>query len=169
MIALLVFLQAVSCGLFFCVTLPFGHRPYLDYKDLITEIDQRIAVSSTAAAAAAAGSTGALLSLAGVAAGQLQATGPKLIPRVVHQTYRTRRLPAAQRQLMRSWQAMNGGTWQVRLYHDEACLTFVRGEFPEYLEAYMSLPKDVERADFFKWVVRQLLGGPTLLVLQAEL
>eukprot|EP00775_Hariotina_reticulata_P008242 gene8242-8432_t len=155
MIALLVFLQAVSCGLFFCVTLPFGHRPYVDYKDLITEIDQRIAVSSKAAA----GSTAVLPSLGGVAASQLQATGPKLIPRVVHQTYRSRHVPAAVRQLMRSWQAVNGHNWQVRFYHDEACSTFVRGEFPEYLEAYMSLPKDIERADFFKYMLILRLGG----------
>lgn len=39
---------------------------------------------------------------------------------------------------------------QVRFYDDVAATNFVRREFPEYLEAYLSLPKDVERADFFR-------------------
>jgi hypothetical protein len=41
---------------------------------------------------------------------------------------------------------------QVRFYSDDAAMTFVRREFPEYFEAYLHLPKDVERADFFRWV-----------------
>jgi hypothetical protein len=41
---------------------------------------------------------------------------------------------------------------QVRFYSDDAALSFVRREFPEYFEAYLSLPKDVERADFFRCV-----------------
>jgi mannosyltransferase OCH1-like enzyme len=39
---------------------------------------------------------------------------------------------------------------QVRFYSDDAAMTFVRREFPEYFEAYLHLPKDVERADFFR-------------------
>jgi len=39
---------------------------------------------------------------------------------------------------------------QVRFWDDVACFNFVRQEFPEYLEAYLRLPKDVERADFFR-------------------
>jgi mannosyltransferase OCH1-like enzyme len=39
---------------------------------------------------------------------------------------------------------------QVRFYSDDAALTFVRREFPEYFEAYLNLPRDVERADFFR-------------------
>jgi mannosyltransferase OCH1-like enzyme len=81
---------------------------------------------------------------------QQQLTAPKLIPRVIHQTYRSMRLPASAKQFMHSWQERNGEAWQVRLYSDEACLNFVRREFPEYFEAYMNLPKEVERADFFR-------------------
>lgn len=54
---------------------------------------------------------------------------------------------------------------QVRFYSDEAALTFVRREFPEYFEAYLNLPKDVERADFFRSAVKAAEGvcaGPKL-------
>lgn len=48
---------------------------------------------------------------------------------------------------------------QVRFYSDDAAMTFVRREFPEYFEAYLHLPKDVERADFFRWVGVMLFPG----------
>lgn len=50
---------------------------------------------------------------------------------------------------------------QVRFYSDDAALTFVRREFPEYFEAYLNLPKDVERADFFRWVMRRVVWEST--------
>jgi mannosyltransferase OCH1-like enzyme len=38
-------------------------------------------------------------------------------------------------------------------------LDFVRREFPEYLDAYRRLRKDVERSDFFRYMVVLRLGG----------
>lgn len=155
-IALLLFVQAVSCGLFFCVSLPSHHsRAYVDYRDLVAELDS----GSMAAGPAGGGSTAAAVTAAAAAQGSgssgalgaAAAAAPKLIPRVIHQTYRSSRgLPAGARPLMRSWGERNGGDWQLRFYSDEAAAGFVRREYPEYYEAYMALPKDVERADFFR-------------------
>jgi hypothetical protein len=155
-------MQAVSCGMFFCVAVPFGHHraaSYVDVRDIVSDVplvqgqqpgSQQLPPhpprGGAAAAAAAHGAAGLV-------------STPKLIPRVIHQTARTKRFPAAVRPLVRSWRAVNGDGWEVRFYDDVAALNFVRREFPEYLEAYLSLPKDVERADFFKWVGRWLVGG----------
>lgn len=144
MIVLLVFIQAVSCGMFFCVRVPFGHRPYVDYRDLISELD-----AGTPTEAADAGKP--VASATSAARLQQHLTAPKLIPRAIHQTSHSTRLSATAKQLMRSWKERNAATWQVRFYNDDACLNFVRREFPEYFEAYMNLPKDVERADFFRY------------------
>ena len=40
MIVLLVFVQAVSCGMFFCVTLPMSHSrgSYAEYQDLVSDV-----------------------------------------------------------------------------------------------------------------------------------
>lgn len=131
MIAVMVFIQAISCGLFFCVTLPFGRRHYVEYRDLAEEVG--------------------LPSEPFVQPkGRPEMSAPKLIPRVIHQTYRSKHVPQASKQLMPSWHDKNGDLWQVRFYDDAACMNFVRREFPEYLEAYLNLPKDVERADFFR-------------------
>ncbi len=50
---------------------------------------------------------------------------------------------------MASWKNANPG-WEVRFYDDNACIEFVKREFPEYFDAYKRLPKDVERSDFFR-------------------
>lgn len=77
---------------------------------------------------------------------------PKLIPKIFHQTYMTHKVPPAIEPLMQSWRLHNPD-WNFRFYDDEACLDFVAREFPEYLEAYKGLPKNVERSDFFRWVI----------------
>lgn len=146
MMIVLFFVQAVSCGLFFCVRLPFGHGPYADYRDLISELD-----AGTPAEAADAGK--AAVAAASTAYAQQQLSSPKLIPRAIHQTSHSPRLSATAKQLMRSWKERNGDSFQLRFYSNGACLNFVRREFPEYFEAYTSLPKDVERADFFRCVM----------------
>ena len=84
---------------------------------------------------------------------------PKRIPRVIHQTYRSAAsLPPATARLMASWRARNPA-WTVRFWDDAACAAFVGAEFPEYAAAYASLPKDVERSDFFRYLVVLRLGG----------
>jgi hypothetical protein len=153
MIAVVVLLQAVSCGMFFCVQLPFSSRPYVDYRDLISELDMGSPADMMPGSSASSSSSSVAAASSSVTTWQQQQqqlSAPKLIPRVIHQTYRSTRLPASAKQFMHSWQERNGEAWQVRLYSDEACLNFVRREFPEYFEAYMNLPKEVERADFFR-------------------
>ena len=76
---------------------------------------------------------------------------PKLIPRVIHQTYQSSNIPEKAQPLMRSWRQQNPD-WDLRFYDDAACLAFVRTEFPEWLAAYKGLPKDVERSDFFRYL-----------------
>ena len=79
---------------------------------------------------------------------------PKLIPRILHQTYQTSAIPPGVRPLMHSWRRHNED-WEIRFYDDEACLKFVQREFPEYLDAFRALPRNVERSHFFRcaaWV-----------------
>ena len=75
---------------------------------------------------------------------------PKLIPRVIHQTFKSGSIPPGVQPLMQSWRSLNPD-WDIRFYDDKACLDFVRQEFPEYYSAYKALPKNVERSDFFRY------------------
>lgn len=114
-----------------------------------------VAGGGAGGAAAAAAQLEDLVRLSGdgAAAAQRYAaaadTAPKLIPRVIHQTYKTGAVPERVAQFMATWAAANPG-WDVRFYDDHDCLDFVRREFPEYLDAYRRLAKDVERSDFFR-------------------
>ena len=75
---------------------------------------------------------------------------PKLIPKIIHQTFKTKNVPPKVLALIESWKLANP-SWEYRFYDDDACLAFVKREFPEYFDAYRNLGKDVERSDFFRW------------------
>lgn len=102
MSVLLVCVQAVSCGMFFCVRLPIIHSrgPFVEYQDLVADFSQP-----------------ALSAMKQPAAQQtLQqpvSAVPNLIPRVIHQTYSNGRMPASAKSFMKSWSEVNGETWQV--------------------------------------------------------
>lgn len=83
---------------------------------------------------------------------------PLMIPRIIHQTYKTSDVPDRVKGLMRTWAEKNPG-WKIRFYNDAECYKFVEREFPEYYDAYVSLPKDVERSDFFRYLIVLHTGG----------
>ena len=83
---------------------------------------------------------------------------PLMIPRIIHQTYKTSDVPDRVKGLMRTWAEKNPG-WKTRFYNDAECYKFVEREFPEYYDAYVSLPKDVERSDFFRYLIVLHTGG----------
>ena len=83
---------------------------------------------------------------------------PLMIPRIIHQTYKTSDVPDRVKGLMRTWADKNPG-WKTRFYNDQECYKFVEREFPEYYDAYVSLPKDVERSDFFRYLIVLHSGG----------
>ena len=77
--------------------------------------------------------------------------GPPLgpIPRIIHQTFKTRKLGERQEALISTWKQYNPN-WDYRFYDDEQCHNLVAQDFPEWLDAYNALPLPVERADFFR-------------------
>lgn len=73
----------------------------------------------------------------------------RLIPKILHQTYKSGNTTSHIDLLMRSWKVRNPG-WEARFYDDGACLRLVSEHFPEYMATYVGLKKNVERADFFR-------------------
>ena len=81
------------------------------------------------------------------------------IPRIVHQTYWSREgIPDELRKISETWKSMNP-EYEYKFYDDKACFNFVEHEFPEYYDAYVNLPKNVERSDFFRILVVLKEGG----------
>jgi hypothetical protein len=84
---------------------------------------------------------------------------PHRIPRIIHQTARTfDGLEERVVNLRESWSRFNPD-WELQEWDDARCREFVKKEFPEYFVAYTGLPKSVERADFFRYLVVLRYGG----------
>jgi hypothetical protein len=83
---------------------------------------------------------------------------PDSIPRILHQTWKTRNLPDRFAALRASWRRFHPD-WELRLYDDADCRGFVAREFPDLLTLYEGLPKPIQRADFFRYLVVFRCGG----------
>ena len=159
LVAAVVVFHAASCGVFFCARFPASMElqfpstasAYDDIRDMyrLSSGGPRGGggVVTTAASRGLVADGDSTPSSAGDA--DDRPLLPLRIPRVIHQTYKSAKVPEAVRPFMQSWRSANAG-WAVRFYDDEACVQFVSREFPGYLQAYRQLPKDVERSDFFR-------------------
>jgi mannosyltransferase OCH1-like enzyme len=81
-----------------------------------------------------------------------------MIPRIIHQTWRTNELPHPLRDYCRSWRRSNPEA-DYRFYDDSACRAFVQSEFPEFSGTYEALPFPIQRADFFRYLAVFRYGG----------
>lgn len=80
------------------------------------------------------------------------------IPKIIHQTWKTKRLPTLFQKSQRSWKSKNPN-WEYRFYSDKDCLDFVKKHFPQYLSLYQSLCSGVQRSDVFRYLVLYHYGG----------
>ncbi|GMH40318.1 hypothetical protein BSKO_08222 [Bryopsis sp. KO-2023] len=140
-VALLVGVNTLSCGFFVCMRQP---------KTL-----SALRAESTFVTSGDGGYLAEFFDRRSLGSGQ---GGQQAIPRIIHQTYKSRDFPKSVKPLVESWSRVNPG-WEVRFYDDEACVELVRNEFPQYFDAYKALPKDVERSDFFRYMVILRYGG----------
>lgn len=81
------------------------------------------------------------------------------IPRLIHVTVRSRtRLTLKQRAILSTWRTLNP-SWKLIIHDDFDCRKLFENHYPSYLQAYDALPKNVERADFFRYAVVHHYGG----------
>ncbi|WP_048439943.1 glycosyltransferase family 32 protein [Caenimonas sp. SL110] len=84
-----------------------------------------------------------------------------MIPRILHQTHSTARLPAAIASGVRDLQRSNPG-WDYRFYDDAAVGAFIRKQCPpEIRTAFFRINPDYgpARADLFRYALMYLQGG----------
>ena len=80
------------------------------------------------------------------------------IPRLIHQTAKTRELTPQCEVYQRKLLSLHPD-WQYHLWTDEDNLGFVSREFPDFLETFVSLPKPIMRADVIRYLLMYKLGG----------
>ena len=72
---------------------------------------------------------------------------PTLIPKIIHRMDKSNTPTFNEHE--DSWRRLNPG-WTMKVWNDKLGLKFVRQAFPEYLDAYQHLGKNIERSDFFR-------------------
>lgn len=85
----------------------------------------------------------------------------EVIPRIIHQTYKTRALPAELASSVEKLKSMNP-TFEYRFYDDQDCFNFIRDNYDqETLDCYLDInPKyGAARADFFRYLLMYKVGG----------
>lgn len=80
------------------------------------------------------------------------------IPRIVHQTWRTKALPSDFARFRESWLRHHPG-WEHRLYDDDDCRALAESAGRPWSGLYSSLPTPIQRADLFRYLVVHQLGG----------
>lgn len=80
-----------------------------------------------------------------------------MIPRILHQTWKTARVPLRLRKYVRSW--FYDQTWDYRFYDDAELRAVIRRSFPEYLTLYDNFDRNLERVDFARYALLYLEGG----------
>lgn len=81
------------------------------------------------------------------------------IPRVIYQTFKTKRIPWITR-LYRWWFLRKNKGYRYEFYDDERVDTFIRSEFSERTyKAYSRLQIGAAKADFFRYAILYKYGG----------
>ena len=81
-----------------------------------------------------------------------------MIPRIIHQTWKSSDLPDRYRTLAGSW-TRSHPRWQWRLWTDADNLRLVEQEFPELLALYQSYPYPIQRIDMIRYLILYRFGG----------
>jgi mannosyltransferase OCH1-like enzyme len=81
-----------------------------------------------------------------------------MIPKLIHQTAKTRDIPEKWREYQKRVQELHPD-WTYRLWTDEDNLAFVKAEYPDFLDVFLKLPKNIMRADVIRYLILNKLGG----------
>ena len=80
------------------------------------------------------------------------------IPSILHQLWRTAQLPSPLAEWRAGW-VSNHPTWSHRLYDDAGMRRITADRAPQWLATFDALPRMIQRADFFRYLVIYLDGG----------
>ncbi|MEM9282119.1 MAG: glycosyltransferase [Verrucomicrobiota bacterium] len=81
-----------------------------------------------------------------------------MIPKILHQTHRSRAMLEANRELTETFTALHP-EWEYRFYDDAEQREVIATCRPDLLQVFDSYPKTIQRADMFRVVIVQAAGG----------
>ncbi|MBC8046792.1 MAG: hypothetical protein H7Y00_08355 [Fimbriimonadaceae bacterium] len=80
------------------------------------------------------------------------------IPKIIHQTWKNKEVPVQWLEYQSKVKSLHSD-WEYKLWTDTDNETFVKKEFPDFYPVYMSLPKNIMRADVIRYLIMYKIGG----------
>lgn len=81
-----------------------------------------------------------------------------MIPKIIHQTWKNTEIPFEWILYVNKVKKLNPD-WDYKLWTDGIMQKFVEERFPDFLETYLGFPKNVMRADAFRYLIMYKIGG----------
>ena len=81
-----------------------------------------------------------------------------MIPKIIHQTWKSNKVPGKWTPFVNKVQELNPG-WEYRLWTDAENDEFVRKEFPDFYEIFCGFSRAIMRADVIRYLIMYKLGG----------
>lgn len=81
-----------------------------------------------------------------------------MIPKIIHQTWKTHELPENLKHWHNSIKELHPG-WKINLWTDEDNLELVKEHFPHLLKIYQALEYNIMRADIIRYIYMAVFGG----------
>ncbi|MCU0797367.1 MAG: hypothetical protein MUF31_15700 [Akkermansiaceae bacterium] len=81
-----------------------------------------------------------------------------MIPRIIHQTWKTQEIPSHLQEYQESWR-IHHPDWEYRLWVDEDISRFIRESYPEFSDFYHRLEPTIMKIDFARVAFMHHFGG----------
>lgn len=81
-----------------------------------------------------------------------------MIPKIIHQTWKNDRVPGQYLGFQEKVKRLHPD-WEYRLWTDADNLALLKGKTPHLYDVYISLPKNIMRADMIRYVIMSKIGG----------
>ena len=81
-----------------------------------------------------------------------------MIPKIIHQTWKTREIPAGWSDSIPSWKRLHPD-WRHILWTDADLERFIAGRFPRFIETYRDYPCAIQRVDAARYFILYQYGG----------
>ena len=81
-----------------------------------------------------------------------------MIPKIIHQTWKTNEIPEKWLAFEKKVKALNP-EWEYRLWTDADNERFVKNEYPEFYDIFKSFSRGIMRADVIRYLIMYKVGG----------
>ncbi|HSI78895.1 MAG TPA: glycosyltransferase [Lunatimonas sp.] len=81
-----------------------------------------------------------------------------MIPKIIHQTWKTNEIPAKWIPYVKKVQELNPD-WEYKLWTDVDNEDFVKSEYPEFYDIFMGFSRGIMRADVIRYLIMNKIGG----------